>query len=146
MAREQGWLDAFRALFGDDRQDYAEALKAHYDQGAPANWQENFVSVYATTHPWEDFAETWAHYLHIVDTLETAAAFGLKVRPRRARGAIADKGTGLGLAIVRGLVESHGGRIWLESQVGKGTRVTIAMPSARLRPRAGRNEPAHFVA
>ena len=45
--------------------------------------------MYATTHPWEDFAETWAHYLHIVDTLETAGAFGLKVKPRRARGDIA---------------------------------------------------------
>jgi hypothetical protein len=45
--------------------------------------------MYATTHPWEDFAETWAHYLHIVDTLETAGAFGLKVKPRRARGELA---------------------------------------------------------
>jgi hypothetical protein len=45
--------------------------------------------MYATSHPWEDFAETWAHYLHIVDTLETAAAFGLKVKPRRGNGALA---------------------------------------------------------
>jgi hypothetical protein len=89
VARQQGWLDAFRALFGDDRQDYDQALKRHYEEGAPPNWQDNYVSIYATTHPWEDFAETWAHYLHIVDTLETAGAFGLKVRPRRAKGAIA---------------------------------------------------------
>ena len=47
------------------------------------DWQDDFISIYATTHPWEDFAETWAHYLHIVDTLETAGAFGLKVKPRR---------------------------------------------------------------
>jgi hypothetical protein len=82
-------LSACRALFGDDRLDYGQALQKHYDQGAPPNWQNDFVSMYATTHPWEDFAETWAHYLHIVDTLETAGAFGLKVKPRRARGELA---------------------------------------------------------
>ena len=70
-----------RALFGDDRADYAEALKVHYRDGAPSDWQASFVSSYATTHAWEDFAETWAHYLHIVDTLETAAAFGLEMHP-----------------------------------------------------------------
>ncbi|MFX4620536.1 putative zinc-binding metallopeptidase, partial [Acinetobacter baumannii] len=64
-----------------------EALKRHYANGAPADWQANFVSSYATAHPWEDFAETWAHYLHIVDTLETARAFGLKIRPRITEGA-----------------------------------------------------------
>jgi hypothetical protein len=89
VATEQGWLDAFRSLFGDDRMDYDEALKKHYNEGPPAGWGEEYISVYATTHPWEDFAETWAHYLHIVDTLETAGAFGLKVKPRRARGALA---------------------------------------------------------
>jgi hypothetical protein len=82
-------LDDFRAMFGDDRVDYAAALQKHYGEGPPAAWQDGYVSVYATTHPWEDFAETWAHYLHIVDTLETASAFGLKVRPRAARGHIA---------------------------------------------------------
>jgi hypothetical protein len=89
VATAPGWLDAFRALFGDDRQDYDAALKRHYEEGPPPNWQDSFISMYATTHPWEDFAETWAHYLHIVDTLETASAFGLKVKPRRARGALA---------------------------------------------------------
>ena len=82
-------LNGFRTLFGDERVDYAGALQRHYTEGAPAGWQSGYVSMYATTHPWEDFAETWAHYLHIVDTLETAGAFGLKVRPRRAGGALA---------------------------------------------------------
>ncbi len=82
-------LDAFRGLFGDERTDYAQALEKYYNEGAPPGWQSDYVSTYATTHPWEDFAETWAHYLHIVDTLETAGAFGLKVKPRRARGALA---------------------------------------------------------
>ncbi|HVV28127.1 MAG TPA: putative zinc-binding peptidase [Rhizomicrobium sp.] len=86
---DAGRLDHFRALFGDERADYAEALKRHYDEGAPPGWQDGHISAYAAMHPWEDFAETWAHYLHIVDTLETAAAFGLKVKPRRARGALA---------------------------------------------------------
>lgn len=89
VAADPDKLKACRMLFGDDQFDYAEALKKHYDQGAPPNWQNDYVSMYATTHPWEDFAETWAHYLHIVDTLETAGAFGIKVKPRRARGVLA---------------------------------------------------------
>ena len=89
VATDESRLEDFRALFGDDRLDYDAALQKHYNEGAPQGWQDDFVSVYATTHPWEDFAETWAHYLHIVDTLETAGAFGLKVKPRRARGALA---------------------------------------------------------
>ncbi len=79
LVRNAGKLDACRAVFGDDSQDYEAALKTHYANGAPANWQENYISAYATTHPWEDFAETWAHYLHIVDTLETGSAFGLRI-------------------------------------------------------------------
>ena len=76
-----GPLDDCRALFGDERADYAAALKAHYANGAPADWQTRYVSAYASSHPWEDFAETWAHYLHIVDTLEAASSFGLGIHP-----------------------------------------------------------------
>ena len=76
-------LPAFRELFGDERADYGEALQAHYRNGPPADWQRDFVSSYASSHPWEDWAETWAHYLHITDTLETAAACGLSLRPGR---------------------------------------------------------------
>jgi len=75
------WEEPFRALFGDERADYGEALKAHYANGAPPNWEQSFVSAYATTHPWEDWAETWAHYLHIVDTVDTAAGCGLMLAP-----------------------------------------------------------------
>lgn len=82
LVRDGGRLDACRAVFGDDRRDYGEALQAHYRNGPPADWQSGFVSAYATAHPWENFAETWAHYLHIVDTLEMASAFGLRVRPK----------------------------------------------------------------
>ncbi|WP_426059757.1 zinc-binding metallopeptidase family protein [Hymenobacter sp. B1770] len=75
-------LEECRRLFGDERADYAEALKKHYDQGVPPDWNQHFISAYATTHPWEDWAETWAHYLHIIDTLQTASAFGIHVNPR----------------------------------------------------------------
>jgi len=82
LIRDSSQLEAFRSLFGDERADYAQALKDHYSNASPpADWQQRFVSAYAATHPWEDWAETWAHYLHITDTLETAAACGLSLRP-----------------------------------------------------------------
>jgi len=80
-------LEAFRQLFGDEREDYGAALQRHYANGPPPDWQERFVSPYASTHAWEDWAETWAHYFHMVDTLETASAFGMRVRPRVTKGA-----------------------------------------------------------
>jgi len=82
LLRDTGRLDDSRTMFGDEEQDYAAALQAHYQNGPPADWQDNYISAYAASHPWEDFAETWAHYLHIVDTLETASAFGLRIHPR----------------------------------------------------------------
>jgi hypothetical protein len=81
LVRDAGRLEQCRAVFGDERQDYAAALERHYAQGAPPDWQKNFISAYATAHPWEDFAESWAHYMHIVDTLETASTFGLRIHP-----------------------------------------------------------------
>lgn len=74
-------LTAFRQLFGDERQDYGDALKAHYRYGPRPNWQHSFISSYAASHPWEDWAETWAHYLHLMDMLETAHSFGLSLNP-----------------------------------------------------------------
>jgi hypothetical protein len=81
------WLDRVRTLFGDDTEDYAEAVQRHYAVGPPDGWQESHVSAYATTHPWEDWAETFAHDLHIRDTVQTAAEYGVSVRgPREGRG------------------------------------------------------------
>ncbi|MGD1982612.1 MAG: putative zinc-binding metallopeptidase [Chromatiaceae bacterium] len=77
LVRDSSWLEPFRALFGDERADYGEALKANYEQGPPADWSERFISSYASAHPWEDWAETWAHFLHVVDSLDTAVAHGL---------------------------------------------------------------------
>ncbi|MFM0289191.1 zinc-binding metallopeptidase family protein [Paraburkholderia megapolitana] len=75
------WLEPFRQCFGDERADYAASLDSHYHNGPPADWPQHYVSAYATMHPWENWAETWAHYLHIVDTLDTAVSCGLKLVP-----------------------------------------------------------------
>lgn len=80
LVRDTVWLDDYRALFGDERADYAEALNRNYTQGPPPDWAQRFVSTYASSHPWEDWAETWAHYLHMVDTLGTAMRFGLDAK------------------------------------------------------------------
>jgi hypothetical protein len=73
LLRDSPDLPAFRALFGDEREDYAEALKRHYENGPSQGWRQNFISAYATSHPWEDWAECFAHFIHIVATLDTAA-------------------------------------------------------------------------
>ncbi|WP_232629999.1 zinc-binding metallopeptidase family protein [Methylobacterium sp. Leaf118] len=75
-------LPAFRTTFGDESVDYGASLARHHAEGPPTDWQEHYVSAYATAHPWEDFAETFAHYLHIVDTLETASAFEMRLQPK----------------------------------------------------------------
>jgi hypothetical protein len=77
---EEGRVAEFRKVFGDESIDYSEALQRHYASGGqPEGWQDSFVSAYATSHPWEDWAETWAHYLHMVDLLETAASYNTRV-------------------------------------------------------------------
>lgn len=77
LVRDSHWLEPFRELFGDERADYAEAIKANYEQGPPGDWADRHISSYASSHPWEDWAETWAHLLHIMDSLDTAVAHGL---------------------------------------------------------------------
>jgi hypothetical protein len=84
LIRGSDRLNAFRERFGNEEENYAEALQRHYRNGPPKDWQERFVTTYASSHPWEDWAETWAHYLHMVDTLETAAACGISMKPKRA--------------------------------------------------------------
>jgi hypothetical protein len=76
-------IERFRALFGDERVAYDQALDRHYHAGTTKDWQKNFISAYASAHPWEDWAETWAHYLHMTDSLETAAECGLSLKPWR---------------------------------------------------------------
>ncbi len=83
LIKDSQRIEAFRDRFGDERPDYDESLKKHYKEGPKPGWHEQFVSEYASVHPWEDWAETWAHYLHMTDTLETAAACGLSLLPDR---------------------------------------------------------------
>ncbi len=77
LVRGDERLGRCRQLFGDESVDYQEAVDRHYAQGPPEGWQERYLSTYATMHPFEDFAETFAHYLHICDAIETAGAYGL---------------------------------------------------------------------
>jgi hypothetical protein len=83
-------LPAFRELLGDDTASYEDSVKRHYADGPPTDWPMNFVSSYASMHAWEDWAETWAHYLHLVDTLETARYVDLVMKVKVERGAKAE--------------------------------------------------------
>jgi hypothetical protein len=96
----------FRALFGDETTSYEEALQRHYSTGSGRDWQDKFISAYATMHPLEDFAEVFGHFLHIADTLQTAEQFGLlsdqsAVGPMEA--AMADVITETWLPLTKGL-------------------------------------------
>ena len=81
---ELPWNDpqrlAFRERFGDEWLDYSSSLIAHYQRGATTGWEQNFITGYAASHPWEDWAETWAHYLQIMDGLETCESMGIQVK------------------------------------------------------------------
>lgn len=79
LVRDTAWLEPFRQVFGDERADYGEALKKHYAEGPAPDWPSRCISSYASAHPWEDWAETWAHYLHIRSTLETATLYRLDI-------------------------------------------------------------------
>lgn len=85
LVNNGGQLEAFRSLFGDERQDYQQALNNYYQQETASSWQDGFISAYASAHPWEDWAETWAHYLHMFDTLETANDIGFHIESESSR-------------------------------------------------------------
>jgi hypothetical protein len=78
LVRDTSWLPQFRNVFGDEQADYGEALKKHYAEGPPADWRDRFVSAYAASHPWEDWAESWAHFMHMHATLETVTSYRLE--------------------------------------------------------------------
>jgi hypothetical protein len=80
LVERTGRIEGFRALFGDERADYNEALQRHHAIGPPVDWEKQHVSSYASMHPWEDWAETWAHYLHMVSAVDTAEAEGMEPR------------------------------------------------------------------
>ncbi len=80
LIQNSNLLQKFRNIFGDESADYTKALEVYYQTQTPVNWNDNFISPYSTAHPWEDWAETWAHYMHMMDTLETAWSFGIGVQ------------------------------------------------------------------
>ena len=80
LVQDTNRIKEFRFLFGDERADYSKALACHHDEGPTQGWENGFVSAYASAHPWEDWAETWAHYIHMVDAVETAETEGIEPR------------------------------------------------------------------
>ncbi len=109
LVLDAGRGDDFRALFGDERESYETAMQRHYDRNAEAgyDWSIDHVSQYATMHPWEDWAETFAHYLHIDSGLDTSLGFGLSVgEPSLSAGtaaAVSSIGTAVGPMVQRWL-------------------------------------------
>jgi hypothetical protein len=83
LIADSHWHEPFRDLFGDESLDYAASLARHYEQGPPTDWPLTHVSAYATAHPWEDWAECWAHYMHMSDMVDTATSYGLVVDQSR---------------------------------------------------------------
>ncbi|WP_139980114.1 zinc-binding metallopeptidase family protein [Nocardioides litoris] len=79
LVRGESRMARCRMLFGDETVSYQDEIDRHYAEGPPADWAERYISTYATMHPFEDFAETWAHFLHITDSVETARSYGLLV-------------------------------------------------------------------
>ena len=77
---DMGRLDEFREVFGDERVDYQKSLAKYYSEGPRLDWQAEWISAYASAHPWEDWGESWAHYMHMVDTLETAHDLGFSIQ------------------------------------------------------------------
>jgi hypothetical protein len=102
-----------RELFGDESKDYQAEIDRHYSEGAPVGWEKQYISTYATMHPFEDFAETWAHYLHICDTIESAGEFGLTaVAPVSAFGSFADvvRGIWMPLSVALNMINRSMGK------------------------------------
>ena len=103
----------FRNLFGDETADYQQALNTHYTNGPPPDWANDFISAYASTHPWEDWAESWAHVMHMIDALETAKSLGVRAAaPHRrtgtgAAGAVGQVRTGPLRTTGRGVAVTH---------------------------------------
>jgi len=81
IAPVPGQLEEFRQCFGDERENYQGALRAHYRRSDDGTWRDQYASFYASAHPWEDFAESWAQLMHIHDVVETGTAWGVVQSP-----------------------------------------------------------------
>ena len=132
------WHEPFRELFGDERADYSAALRRHHRQGPAERWPLLNISAYASAHPWEDWAETWAHYLHMIDTLDTAFSYGihaegaLQHEPFSAE-ALFDRGAEDGaafLSFVNGWIELTGVLNELSRSMGQPDFYPFVLPAA----------------
>lgn len=85
LIQHSDFLEPFRECFGDERSDYQQALSNYYEAGPPDAWETMYISAYAASHPWEDWAESWAHYLLMYDALETASQFGFSVEDHKLK-------------------------------------------------------------
>lgn len=109
LAARVGFVERFREIFGDEREDYGAALQRHYADGPPEGWRGRFITAYATAHPHEDWAECAAHAMHLTDMLDSAVATGLEGRglprpgtdvyARRAAAWVLARAARLGIAI-----------------------------------------------
>ncbi|MGM0912911.1 MAG: zinc-binding metallopeptidase family protein [Pseudomonadota bacterium] len=77
LSLREDFLEAFRAMFGDEREDYPSALQQYFHDGPPPGWQSSFLTSYASAHPHEDWAETAAHLLHLTDITDSFVAASL---------------------------------------------------------------------
>ncbi len=117
LIQKTKWLQSFRNMFGDEQQDYDCSLNQYYANGGTDDWQDGYISAYAVCHPWEDWAETWAHYLHMVDTLETAHDFGLV-----GKLTINEQGS-------QACYDPYGSEVAFEQLIDDWQRLTVAMNS-----------------
>ncbi len=85
LSLRDDFLDAFRAMFGDERSDYVAALQQHYAIGPMPEWRQYYLTSYASAHPHEDWAETAAHLMHLTDITDSFVASGLS-SPELPRG------------------------------------------------------------
>jgi hypothetical protein len=87
LIRDSSLIVEFRSLFGDEQLSYADAQATYYKNGPAADWHKHFISAYASMHPWEDWAESFAHYLHMIDVIESGSQFGLSLKAEVSAGA-----------------------------------------------------------
>ncbi|HEX6944659.1 MAG TPA: putative zinc-binding metallopeptidase [Casimicrobiaceae bacterium] len=132
LIRDRGREEAFRTLFGDEGVDYAESLRNYYGRERPADWREHYISEYATMHPWEDWAESFAHYLHMVDGVETGLDLAVALAPRNEVLPALDLGGGGDVTALAfdELLRSWGGLSIALNQFNRGMGVHDAYPFA----------------
>lgn len=118
-------LDRVRAVFGDDTLDYQAEIDRHYSEGPPEGWEQDYISQYATMHPFEDFAETFAHVLHIRDTIGTARSYGLVTVDPDAFTSFRDLVTGVWVPLSIGLNQ-------INRSMGEGDLYPFVLPETVL--------------